>query len=437
MKTLLRDFRIRRLIIANILSSMGVGITLITIPWLIVQREGGAELYGWNNIVVTIVLLIFAPYYGSWLDKHSRKTALVAGEAFGALTAAAMTAWILATGIAANWQLLLLFFCGVLYYSLHFPAKFAFIQQVFDRRHYQSLLGLMEVQGQIATMLAGGLASVLIDRMPLGLILLCNTATYAVSFFILRTLPYRATHLAAATVATPDDAATNSPVASHASEPSADVRALAPIAAPPETPVMSFIAGLRWMMGERLAFSVFLVCTLAPFIAVMVGGYMFPVYVQNVLEASASVYGRGEVALAIGAILAGLALPRLITGRSQAALAIGLMGLFLAGLVLLSLVPGTSAFYVALLLLGLGNAGARVVRGSVMLHAVPNALMGRVNVVMATAERLIRTLLMIGAIAVIGRGLSPTIGFAGLIGFMLLSVWLAWATRRSVSPSKS
>jgi len=416
MKTLLRDFRIRRLIVANILSSMGVGITLITIPWLIVQREGGAELYGWNNIASTIVLLIFAPYYGSWLDKHSRKTALVAGEAFGAITAAAMTAWILVTGVAANWQLLLLFFCGVLYYSLHFPAKFAFIQQVFDRRHYQSLLGLMEVQGQIATMLAGGLASVLIDRVPLGLILLCNTATYAVSFFVLRTLPYRATHLAGEGAAY-DGANSN-------------VATAAP--APPESPVMSFIAGLRWMLGERFAFSVFLICTLAPFIAVMVGGYMFPVYVQTVLEASASVYGRGEVALAIGAILAGLALPRLITGRSQAGLAIGLMGLFLAGFVLLSLVPGTNAFYIALLMLGLGNAGARVVRGSVMLHAVPNALMGRVNVVMATAERLIRTLLMLGAIALISRGLSPTLGFAGLIGFMLLSIGLAWATRKSV-----
>ncbi|KXU35390.1 hypothetical protein AXK12_05310 [Cephaloticoccus capnophilus] len=420
MKTLLRDFRIRRLIIANILSSMGVGITLITIPWLIVQREGGAELYGWNNIAATIVLLIFAPYYGSWLDKHSRKTALVAGEAFGALTAAAMTAWILATGVSENWQLLLLFFCGVLYYSLHFPAKFAFIQQVFDRRHYQSLLGLMEVQGQIATMLAGGLASVLIDRLPFGLILLFNAATYAASFFILRTLPYRATHLAA------DDSANHD----HP-----DPTTAAPT--PPESPVMSFITGLRWMMGERLAFSVFLICTLAPFIAVMVGGYMFPVYVQTVLEASASVYGRGEVALAIGAILAGLALPRLITGHSQAGLAIGLMGLFLAGLGLLSLVPGTGAFYVALLMLGLGNAGARVVRGSVMLHSVPNALMGRVNVVMATAERLIRTLLMLGAIALISRGLSPTLGFAGLILFMLLSVGLAWATRRAVSPAQS
>jgi len=421
MKTLLRDFRIRRLIVANILSSMGVGITLITIPWLIVQREGGAELYGWNNIAATIVLLILAPYYGSWLDKHSRKTALVAGEAFGALTAAAMTAWILVTGVSANWQLLLLFFCGVLYYSLHFPAKFAFIQQVFDRQHYQSLLGLMEVQGQIATMLAGGLASVLIDRLPFGLILLCNTTTYAVSFFVLRTLPYRATHLA-------DDGANDDSTTSNAA---------AAVAAPPESPAMSFITGLRWMMGERLAFSVFLICTLAPFMAVMVGGYMFPVYVQNVLKASASVYGRGEVALAIGAILAGLALPRLITGRSQAGLAIGLMGLFLAGLVLLSLVPGTSAFYVALLMLGLGNAGARVVRGSVMLHAVPNALMGRVNVVMATADRLIRTLLMLGAIAIISRGLSPTIGFVGLIAFMLLSIWLAWATRRSVSPAQS
>ncbi len=397
MKTLLADFRIRRLLLANITGSIGVGITLITIPWLLVQREGGERLYGWITILATIVLFAFAPYYGAWLDRHSRKTALLAGEAFGAITALVMTVWILLTGETATWQLLTLFFCGMLYYTLHYPAKFAFVQQVFARRHYQELMGLLEIQGQTASMLAGGLASVLIDRVPFGLILLCNSATYVFSFLVQRTLPYEATHL-------------------KAGEKSGAGA--------------SFMEGLRWLRS-RAGFTVFIICTLAPFIAVMVGNYLFPIYVQNILQAPATVYGRGEVAFAGGAILAGLLVPRLLTARSPAGIALLMMGLFLTGLTLLGVWPGIWTFYLALLLLGLGNAGSRVARGSVLLHEVPNAIMGRVNVVIAAVDRILRTLLLFGAMAVVARA-DAAMAFSGLFAFIALALVLAWSTRRAL-----
>ncbi|MCW5550461.1 MAG: MFS transporter [Opitutaceae bacterium] len=400
MKTLLADFRIRRLLLANVTGSIGVGITLITIPWLLVQQPGGERYYGWVTIISTIVLFAFAPYYGAWLDRHSRKTALLAGEAFGALTALAMTAWILVTGETATWQLLVLFFCGMLYYTLHYPAKFAFVQQIFERRHYQQLMGLLEIQGQTASMLAGGLASLLIDRVPFGLILLCNSATYVFSFFVQRTLPYEATHLKAG--------GENSSAGA------------------------SFLEGLRWL-GARAGFTVFIICTIAPFVAVMVGNYLFPIYVQNVLQAPAAVYGRGEVAFAGGAILAGLLVPRLLAARPPAGVALLMMALFLGGLALLGGVPGVLTFYAALLLLGLGNAGARVARGSVLLHEVPNAIMGRVNVVIAAVDRILRTLLLFGAMAVVARA-DATLAFAGLLAFIALALGLAWLTRRSLHP---
>ncbi|HRI82372.1 MAG TPA: MFS transporter [Opitutaceae bacterium] len=398
MKTLLADFRIRRLLLANITGSIGVGITLITIPWLLVQQPGGERYYGWVTIISTIVLFAFAPYYGAWLDRHSRKTALLLGEAFGAVTALVMTIWILVTGETATWQLLVLFFCGMLYYTLHYPAKFAFVQQIFERRHYQQLMGLLEIQGQTASMLAGGLASLLIDRVPFGLILLCNSATYVFSFFVQRTLPYVATHLKAGS----DGGSAGA----------------------------SFMVGLRWL-GARPGFTTFIICAYAPFVAVMVGNYLFPIYVQNVLQAPAAVYGRGEVAFAGGAILAGLLVPRLLAARPPAGVALLMMGLFLVGLALLGSVPSVLAFYVALLLLGLGNAGARVARGSVLLHEVPNEIMGRVNVVIAAADRILRTLLLFGAMAVVARA-DATLAFGGLMTFIGLALLLAWINRKAL-----
>ena len=78
MKELLRDFRIRRLLLANITGSIGSGITIFAVPWLLVHWAGGNEAYGTVTIATTVVLFLFMPYYGTWVDRHSRKTMLLA-----------------------------------------------------------------------------------------------------------------------------------------------------------------------------------------------------------------------------------------------------------------------------------------------------------------------------------------------------------------------
>jgi MFS family permease len=395
MKELLRDPRIRRLLLANITGSIGSGITIIAIPWLLIQREHGAQLYGYVTILSTIALFALVPHYGSWLDRHSRKTAMLAAEIFGAVTTLGMTAWMLVTGETATWQLLVLFCTGMLYYTLHYPAKFAFVQQVFERRHYQQLAGLLEIQGQTAAMLAGGLAGLLLDHVAFSTILLVDGATYVFSYFVQRPLPYTATHLQAARPAT--------------------------------GVIADLMEGLRWL-GARPKFTVFILCTLAPFVAVMVGNYLFPIYVQHILRAPAFVFGTGEMAFSLGAIAAGLLGPRLLAKAPPATVALVMMAIFLFGLALLSGVPTVAAFYVALLLLGLGNAGARVARGSVLLHAVPNALMGRVNVVITAADRVLRTAMQFAAIAIVVRS-DATLAFGGLLGFLVCALLLAWFTR--------
>jgi MFS family permease len=398
MKELLRDPRIRRLLLANITGSIGSGITIIAIPWLLIQREHGEQLYGYITILSTLALFAFVPHYGSWLDRHSRKTAMLAAEVFGAVTTLSMTAWMLVTGETATWQLLVLFFSGMLYYTLHFPAKFAFVQQVFERRHYQQLMGLLEIQGQTAAMLAGGLAAVLLDHVSFSTILLVDGATYVFSWIVQRPLPYTATHL-------------------EADRPATSVSA-------------DFFEGLRWLR-DRPAFTTFILCTLAPFVAVMVGNYLFPIYVQKILQAPAIVFGTGEMAFSVGAIAAGLVGPKILGRISPATVALAMMGIFLLGLALLSTVPTVAAFYVALILLGLGNAGSRIARGSVLLHVVPNALMGRVNVVIGALDRLVRTLMQFAAIAVVVRS-DAALAFGGLLGFTGLALLLAWFTRAAL-----
>ena len=65
MKVLLRDTRVQRLLLANTLGSIGSGITIFSVPWLLVHRPGGSEAYRWTTLATTLVLFAFMPAYGA------------------------------------------------------------------------------------------------------------------------------------------------------------------------------------------------------------------------------------------------------------------------------------------------------------------------------------------------------------------------------------
>ena len=140
MKELLRDSRVRRLLVANTLGSIGSGITIFSVPWLLVHLPGGNEAFRWATIGTTLVLVVTTPYYGAWVDGHSRKTALLASELWGLTATLAMAAIGLASGGFGAPALMAVYFAGMLYYTLHFPAKFALVQQMFAPSQYLSLI---------------------------------------------------------------------------------------------------------------------------------------------------------------------------------------------------------------------------------------------------------------------------------------------------------
>jgi MFS family permease len=389
MKELLRDARIRRLLLANITGSIGSGITIFAVPWLLIQQPGGNTTFGSVTLVTTVALFLFMPYYGVWVDHHSRKKMLLGSELFGFVATATMAA-ICAFHGPGSLTLAAIYFCGMLYYTLHFPAKFAFLQQIFDRSQYQSLMGLMEIQGQTAMMISGGLGAVLVEHVSLTTILLLDAATYLFSFGIQSSIPYESTHL---------DATRDAP------QPSA-WRAIG--------------EGWGWLR-ERPQLTVFFAASLLPFIAVMVGNYLFPIYIAHTLGAGAWVFGAGEIVFAAGAIIAGFSLPRLVAAHSARQTVPFTMAIFAAGAALLVLFPNVPLYLVAALLLGYGNAGSRVARSSALLHLVDNKVMGRVGSFFYAYDRILRTVLTSAVIAIVAAG-GARPAFALLLAIVLLGL---------------
>ncbi len=391
MRTLLRDTRVQRLLVANTLGSIGSGVTIFAVPWLMVHLPEGNAAYRWATIGTTLVLFLLMPYYGAWVDRHSRKTALLTSEAWGFFATSVMAGVVLAGAGYGLGALVTVYFAGMLYYTLHYPAKFALIQQLFDRSQYQSLTGLLEVQGQTAMMIAGGLGGLLVEHVPLWVILLFDASTYLASFLIQATLPYEATHLGAA-------------------------RATSPAA---RSSVWHAVAdGWRWLR-ERPQLTLFFTCSLMPFIVLMAGNYLFPIYVSQTLQADARVFAGGEITFAAGAILAGLLLPKLIGRHSAANTIPGTMLMFLGGMLLVIFMRAPAVYLFAGAMLGFGNAGCRVARSALLLHTVPNEVMGRVGGFYNVLDRVLRTVLVLamGIIELYG----PTSGFAVLAVVLLVA----------------
>jgi hypothetical protein len=405
MKNLLRDTRVQRLLVANTLGSIGSGVTIFSVPWLMVHQAGGNESYRWVTIATTIVLFAIMPHYGAFVDHHSRKTVMLASELWGFLATTTMAIVGLALGGSAMWQLMTIYFCGMLYYTLHYPAKFALIQQMFDRSQYQSLIGLLEIQGQTAMMVAGGLGGYFVEHVPLWAILLFDASTYLTSFLIQATLPYEATHLMS-----PGDA-----LSSAATKRPSVWRAVA--------------EGWAWLR-ERPQLTTFLTCSLIPFIVVMAANYLFPIYVTETLHASAAYFAGGEIMFAIGAIMAGALLPRLIAQRSAAATIPGTMLVFLAGLIGVLVFRFPLAYLAAGTLLGFGNAGCRVARSALLLHIVPNQMMGRVGGFYNVLDRVLRTLFVMAMSIIDVYG--PPAGFVILLVVLLAALFGVLQTRSSL-----
>jgi hypothetical protein len=190
--------------------------------------------------------------------------------------------------------------------------------------------------------------------------------------------------------------------------------------------------GWQWLR-ERPRLTVFFTCSLVPFLVVMAGNYLFPIYVSQTLQANAVWFAGGEITFALGAIVAGFLLPKLIGQHSAANTIPGTMLVFLAGLLMLIVWRLPVPYLIAGALLGFGNAGCRVARSALLLHLVPNDVMGRVGGFYHVLDRVLRTVLVLAMIVIELYG--PPSGFLVLTGVLLIGLFGVLQSRSAVRVS--
>ncbi|MFJ7825785.1 MFS transporter [Psychrobacillus sp. NPDC096623] len=393
MKDLYKDSRFRLIISANIASSIGSGITMIAIPWMLVSSDNGNKVFGYITICMTILSFVLTPFVGNLVDRVSRKKLLIISEiiCFALLFIFSLIGFI---GLSYEiWHYTIIYMIGSLYYTIFYPTMFALNQEIFTKEQYKSLNGTMEVQGQLSSMIAGALASILLVKWDLHYILLLNTISYGAAIYFYLKLPYARLSIEKA----------EKVVKSQVSE------------------------GLRYMLARPSVF-IFLLFSFMPFIGVMLTNYLFPVYLVDVFKADASIYGIEGMIYAIGAIIAGVFVPTLSSKIGNEKTMI--FGVFVYTIAISLIVLVNLPVYLSLMLfLAIGNSSTRVARNSFLMDHIPNNIIGRVDSLFRTLGLLIRILLL----AIFTKMVSSELiiyCFFVLSGILMLSLFLVVASWR-------
>ncbi len=395
------------LFIANSISGVSQGISMIAIPWYFTQ-SGKASTYAMVYLVVTLISLVWGPLSGTFVDRYNRK------HIFMVLT---IVSFFLMSGVAAMgyqlgglpWYWVAVVFAMTFFnYNVHYPNLYAFVQEITEPDFYGKVASYIEIQGQLTSVLAGAAAAILLEGVPDGTLELIGTTfqlpfafeawalheifaldaiTYLIGFFFVIAINY---------VSLKERVIERGSV------------------------IERFKTGWQYLKSNPYIL-LFGVTSFSIFVTVLVTTfYLAAIYVDNHLHESGDVFASAEICYALGAVFAGIAIRRIFKSMSTVA-AVILMTFLTAGLfAVLAVSKSLAILYAMFLLLGITNAGTRIMRINYLFERVPNQFYGRAGSIFFITNILFR-LLFIGMFAMAFFHQDNHVVYA----FGILSVFLA------------
>lgn len=368
-----------RLLIANSISGLSQGISMIAIPWYFSVVMGLHREFGIFYGFITLVSCFWSVYAGVLIDRFDRKKILVVQSIFGFLVMLGNALLGFFTDIPLWLSAGIVFSITAFIYNLHYANIYSFAQEITPNEYYNKIISLIEIQGQATTILGGALAAILmagtsegylnlfgfkvylgieIQKLTLYEIFLLNAVTYLMAYIIFRTIRYV-------------------PMVQRKIEMES---------------VWSRIK-IGWnFLKSRLSLIVFGWLSLAVFVCVLlISFFLMPSYVSLFLNEESHVFATSELYFAIGAMTSGIVARYLWTNVHEVNRTLVYFGI--AAIVLLTFILNKTLFifYVANILFGFSNASIRFCRVSYLWKVVPNQIIGRVSSVLNISSYVMRS----------------------------------------------
>ena len=365
------------LFVANFVSSVAQGISMLAIPWYFTM-ESDMERFGLIYLVTNVIALFWVPYSGTLVDKYNRKNIFLV--LMGVIGSIILSIALLGFKLESlPWILIVFVFMLTFFnYNLHYPTLYSFVQEITEEKYYSRITSILEIQGQLATILSGAGAAFLLEGTSNGVlnvfgfsidfgfelipwhiyeIFLLDATTYFLAFGIILFIKFTPLKQRKKIV---------------------------------ESVGSQLRTGWKFLIDNKSIF-VFGVASYAIFVTILIEGfYLLPIYVKNHMHEGGDVFASADMYYALGAVLSGVFI-RTIFKKIKIPESIIILTFF-TGLIYFALYFKISLgiFFLLYLALGIANAGSRIQRVNFLFLNIPNQVYGRANSIFNMANILFR-----------------------------------------------
>jgi len=395
------------LFLANIVSGIAQGISMIAIPWYFVKIVSRPEVFANSYLVITFLTLFWGLYAGTLIDRYSRKKLFVMVNLVCGILIGSIAFYGNYISSLPDFLVILVFGITIFNYNVHYPNLYAFGQEITEPKNYGRLNSYIEVQGQVTSVLAGAFAAILLTGtnnnlldiggiifvLPMNIeawniyeIFLLDAATYVAVIFIFMLMRYI-------------------PIAKEKIH--------------TEGLFDRLQGGFHYLRDHPIIFVFGLVSYMLFAFTLVEIHVVLPLYVKNFLGMGGNIFASAEIYYSFGAIFSGLLILRLFKKFNTAIGVIILMLVVAFAFYLMFKYKILWVFFLGNFLLGITNAGVRILRTTYIFNHVPNNLIGRTGSVFNTLN-IIARMLLIGLFTFSFFQIGDNIRFGYLVGVLMM-----------------
>jgi MFS transporter, DHA3 family, macrolide efflux protein len=366
------------LLLANSISGIAQGISMLAIPWFFTTIIHSEERFSSIYLVVTSISLVWGIYAGTLVDRYSRKHLFLAINIVGMLVLGAASITGYYTGELHWIWVASVFACTVFIYNIHFPALYALAQEITPKERYGKITSQLEVQGQLTWTIAGGVAAMLLSGVdsdiPIwGSVISIHFRPWHIyEIFTIDALTYIVALVMIWYIRT-------EPIIDRAVD--------------TDDLIQRVRTGFDYLLRHPILF-VFGNASMLLFLTILIHSTLVnPIYVNKFLHLGGETYAASDMVFSMGALVAGFMTTRLFGERYRIS---GIVGTSVfAGLMYLvhlfhDILPW---YFVSYFMIGFCNSACRVLRVTYLFTHIPNNVIGRTNSIFFVMNVFMRMLL--------------------------------------------
>lgn len=399
------------LFLANIISGLAQGISMVAIPWYFVKIVSRPEVFANAYLLITFLTLFWGIYAGTLVDRYSRKNLFIVINIICGLFIGSVAFFGIHMEYLSDLLVILVFGITIFNYNIHYPNLYAFGQEITEPKNYGKLNSYIEVQGQVTSVLAGAFAALLltgttnnilevggfsftlpfnIEQWKIYEVFLMDAITYLVVIFIFVSMKYTS-------------------IAKDKTHVDGIMERLK--------------GGFSYLKNHPIIFVFGFTSSMLFAFTLVEVHVILPSYVDRFLKMDGNIYASAEIYYSFGAIMAGLLILRIFKRFNTVFGVIVLMMVVSFAFYAMSVYDILWVFFLGNFILGITNAGVRILKTTYLFNHVPNNLIGRTNSVFGFLNTVVR-MLLIALFALPFYHISDNIRYGYIVGVIMMILTL-------------